>query len=167
MSGGGTTSQSTSTVPPQFLQAYQQTMGRANQVASTPYQAYTGNLVAPLTAIQNAGIQGVTNTASSYQPARSAAQSDISASTAPLWSSVAPVNGSTIAQYENPYQSQLIGATEGQIANTDTQQQNQLEGQAGAAGAFGGDRMGVAQGSQLHFLPHLAPAERKSLRTAT
>ena len=47
MSGGGSqTSTSSTTVPPQFLNAYTNTVNRAQGVASQPYQAYTGNLVA-------------------------------------------------------------------------------------------------------------------------
>ena len=147
MSGGGSqTSTSSTTVPPQFLNAYTNTVNRAQGVASQPYQAYTGNLVAGFSGDQSQAQQQVRNLQGSYNPLLGQAAGAVGASTKPLWSSVSPIDAQTIGKYENPYQSQVIAATQAQIGNTDAQQQNQLEGQAGAAGAFGGNRLGVAQG---------------------
>ena len=147
MSGGGSsTTTSSSTVPPQFLNAYQNTVNRATQVASTPYQAYSGQLVAGFTPQQLQAQQQVSALQGGYQGDLNNAQSAINASQTPLWGSTQQFSPSAVEQYEDPYQSQVVNATEGQIANTDAQQQAQLAGNAGAAGAFGGDRMGVAQG---------------------
>jgi len=169
MSGGGSsTTTSSSTVPQTFLNAYNSTVNRASSVASTPYQAYNGQLVAGFTPDQTQAQSEVEGAQGSYQPALNAEWNAVGASTSPLWSNtmqtgVNPssgiagytpnfysngpqVNASTIAQYETPYQSQVIGATEAQINNTDAQQQAQLTGNAASQGALGGDRQGVAQG---------------------
>lgn len=47
------TTTSTTTVPPQVLAQYQNVVNRANNVASQPYQAYDGQLVAPTNGLQN------------------------------------------------------------------------------------------------------------------
>jgi len=169
MSGGGSsTTTSSTTVPQTFLNAYNSTVNRASSVASTPYQAYNGQLVAGFTPDQTQAQSEVEGAQGAYQPALNAEWGAVGASTAPLWSNtmqtgVNPssgiagytpnfygngpqVNASTIAQYEDPYQSQVIGATEAQINNTDAQQQAQLTGNAASQGALGGDRQGVAQG---------------------
>ena len=45
----------------------------------------------------------------------------------------------------NPYQQQVVNATEAEINNQNQQQAASLQGNAISAGAFGGDRAGVAQ----------------------
>tara|TARA_R110000744_G_scaffold342207_1_gene447360 strand:- start:44 stop:997 length:954 start_codon:yes stop_codon:yes gene_type:complete len=50
------------------------------------------------------------------------------------------------ASYMNPYTTQVIQNTEADIARQQLAATNQLASQAGAAGAFGGSRHGVAQG---------------------
>lgn len=49
-------------------------------------------------------------------------------------------------QYMSPYLNNVVQATLNQINNQNQQQQNQLVGNAVSAGAWGGDRAGVAQG---------------------
>ena len=144
--GGGSTTTSSTTVPPQFLQAYQQTVNRATQVASAPYQGYNGQLVAGFSGDQTAAQQAVRNVQGSYQPMLNNATSAVQASQTPLWQNTQQFSPSAVQQYENPYQSQVVAATQAQIANQDAQQQTQLAGNAASSGAFGGDRMGVAQG---------------------
>ncbi len=58
----------------------------------------------------------------------------------------APITGGQIANYENPFQSDVIKATEANINETNAEQQNQITGNAIAQGALGGNRVGVAQG---------------------
>ena len=50
-----------------------------------------------------------------------------------------------IRQYQSPYTQDVVNATQAQFNNQNAIQQNQLAGNAGTAGAFGGDRQGVAQ----------------------
>jgi hypothetical protein len=54
--------------------------------------------------------------------------------------------GPNIAQFQNPYTQDVIQRTEQDIARQREMTMNQLNAQAGAAGAFGGSRHGVAQG---------------------
>ena len=57
-----------------------------------------------------------------------------------------PVTGSQISQYESPYTSSVVNATQAEFNNQNAQQQQQVEGNAISQGAFGGDRAAVAQG---------------------
>lgn len=57
--------------------------------------------------------------------------------------------GPNIAQFMNPYASEVIGRTGMDMARQAAMQQNTLGAQAGAAGAFGGSRHGVAEGTML------------------
>src|SRR5689334_13458171 len=107
-SGPTTTTQKTSTQTsaPSALAmgAYQDVLGRASGVAGTPYNPYTGQLVAGMTPEQmlaqtginnaGAGTPGAFNTALGY---------------AGLGAS--PVSSADIARYYDPYQQQVINAT--------------------------------------------------------
>ena len=55
------------------------------------------------------------------------------------------VDGAAISKYESPYQSDVISATMAEIANQNAQQREGQTSSAISAGAFGGDRAGVAQ----------------------
>lgn len=126
MSGGGgtTTSNTSSTVPPDVLAEYNNVTAQANQVASTPLQQYQGQVVAGLTPAENAAFGTVNN----------------------LQSMTGPVTQSDIQGYESPYTNDVLNTTMAAENNQDAQQQEQLKGNAISAGAWGGDRSGVAQG---------------------
>lgn len=64
---GGTTTQSVS-IPPEVLARYNAVNARAEDVAKQPFQAYSGEFVAPLTSTQQAGIQGTNAAANMAQP---------------------------------------------------------------------------------------------------
>jgi len=57
--------------------------------------------------------------------------------------------GPNIGQFMNPYTQDVIGRTGMDMARQAAMQQNMLGAQAGAAGAFGGSRHGVAEGTML------------------
>lgn len=57
--------------------------------------------------------------------------------------------GPNIGQFMNPYTSDVIGRTGMDMARQAAMQQNTLGAQASAAGAFGGSRHGVAEGTML------------------
>ena len=57
--------------------------------------------------------------------------------------------GPNIGQFMNPYTSDVIGRTGMDMARQAAMQQNQLGAQASSAGAFGGSRHGVAEGTML------------------
>lgn len=57
--------------------------------------------------------------------------------------------GPNIGQFMNPFTSDVIGRTGMDMARQAQMQQNQLGAQASRAGAFGGSRHGVAEGTML------------------
>jgi hypothetical protein len=67
---GGKTSKSTQaiSVPPEVLARYNAVNARADTVTNKPYQYYTGQFVAPLTATQQAGISNTNAAAGIAQP---------------------------------------------------------------------------------------------------
>lgn len=140
----------------------------AQQVAARPYQPYTGELVAPLTPVQNqvGGLlqsapgmgQGAIGTginaatagtqyqapqiqAGSYNPAQAGA-AQIDPSLLPLLQ--APNGISGIQSYLNPYTQDVTNTV---LSDLNRQNQQQLVNNARSAtadGAFGGTRQGVA-----------------------
>ena len=59
------------------------------------------------------------------------------------------LQGPNIAQFMNPYTSEVIGRTGMDMARQAQMAQNTLGAEATRAGAFGGSRQGVAQGTML------------------
>ena len=164
MCKGNNTTTSTTAPNPQAGALYSQLLNQAQNVAATPYQAYSGQLVAPVNAQQNLGIGGINQYANFAQPyiqqgaqyANQAAQ---------------PITGAQIQQYESPYTSQVVNATENQFNQQNAVQQSQLTGNAAAQGALGGDRVGVAQGTlagqqQMAEAPVIAGLENQGYSTA-
>jgi hypothetical protein len=126
---------------PEAMSAYQGILGRAQQVASTPYQAYTGQLTAGLDPTQQAGIANINQSYGMAQPYFQQASQYAQQGAAP----VANISGADIQNYYNPYQQAVINATMGNINEADQRQQQQVKGNAAMAGALGGDRQAVAQ----------------------
>jgi hypothetical protein len=133
-----TTTQNTTTAPdPQAYAAYQQLLQRAQGVASTPYQAYGGELVAGINPQQMQGIGGINQYAQAAQP-------DIGQAIGQATSSSAPLSAAGIQQYMSPYTQSVVNATQAQFNNQNAQQQQQVTGNAIAQGALGGNRSGIA-----------------------
>jgi hypothetical protein len=125
------------------LAAYKNVTGQAQNVAATPYSAYGGQLVSPVNAQQNTGIGAINQASGIQDPYNQGAGGLAGASSGAIDPS--QLNASAIQQYESPYQSQVIAATQAQIQNQNQQQAASLQGNTIASGAFGGDRAGVAQ----------------------
>jgi hypothetical protein len=118
---------------------YNAIMARANQVASTPYSQYGGQMVAGFTPDQYSAFNTVNNAQGIAQPYFDAARNYGTMG-------AAPITGQQIQSYENPYQQQVINATLGNLNLLNSQQQaNLTSGVAGSGGLFN-DRYGVAQG---------------------
>jgi hypothetical protein len=145
--GSKQTSQSNSnssfTPPPNILADYNATVSQAQNVAATPYSAYGGQLVSPINAQQNTGIAAVNNASGIQNPANAAAGGLTGASAAAI--NPSQINSAAIDQYESPYQSDVINATEAEIQNQNQQQAAALQGNTISSDAFGGDRAGIAQ----------------------
>lgn len=149
MSGGGTstnTVQTSSSPPGNFIDAYNSLLGQGQNLASQPYQPYTGSLVAPLSPDQQAGITATQNAVGVANPFINAAAQEINNSTTPIWSNAMQFSPEAISQYESPYTQQVVQATQNEFNNQNAQQQQQVIGNAISAGAWGGDRSAVAQG---------------------
>lgn len=111
---------------------------KAQGVANTPYQAYTGELTAPINAQQQLGIGGINQAAGQAQPAVNQALGIAGAAANPL-------TAAQIQQYQNPYTQNVVDATQAEFNNQNQQAQQNLTGNAIAQGALGGNRVGVAQ----------------------
>jgi hypothetical protein len=140
MSFGKGSNQTTSTQSPnpQAMAAYNSLLGRAGQVANTPYQAYGGEGVAGINAQQMMGIGNINANAGFAQPYIQQASQYANQAAQPL-------TASQIQQYESPYTQDVINATQNQFNTQNAQQQSQVMGNAAAQGALGGNRAGVAQ----------------------
>ncbi|MDE2101788.1 MAG: hypothetical protein KGL39_31365 [Patescibacteria group bacterium] len=133
-----TTNGTTWSPTPQAADAYNALLSRAQGVASTPYQAYTGELVAPFNAQQNLGVANINANANFAQPYIQQA--------AGLASSAAnPITAQQIAAYQNPYTQSVVNATQQQFNLQNAQQAQGVNSNAIAQGAYGGNRVGVAQ----------------------
>lgn len=133
-----TTSTQNQTYTPAGLSQLQDIWSRVQGVASTPYQAYTGQMVAGLTPEQTAGIQTINSASGTAQPYYNQAFNYAG-------QSANPIGAGDINQYLSPYTQQVVDATRANFADTNAQQQSQVLGNAAARGALGGDRVGVAQ----------------------
>ncbi len=147
MSSGGTNTTSTSSAPPQqFLDAYSAANTAASNVASVPYENYTGQTVAQLSPDQTAAfgqVENLTANGGVQQPYLTAANNAYTQAA----EGIDPANfATTEAAYQSPYTQQVLNSTEQSEMNTDAQQEQQMAGNAVSAGAWGGDRSAVLQG---------------------
>lgn len=137
--GGKSQKTTTETKLPAYIEsAYQDLLGRAGGVSQTPYDPATESQVAGFTAPQQQAFQNTQNIQGIQNPYLTQAQQYAQ-------SGASTISGDNIAQYLNPYQSQVIDATMAQIGRNNAMQQSQLTGNAALRGALGGDRVGVAQ----------------------
>ena len=122
---------------------YKAVTQQAQNVAATPYTAYSGPLVAGINDQQTTGI-GAVNSASGIQNGYNAASAGLTGAAS---NAIDPntVNAQSINNYMSPYNTDVINATEAEIQNQNQQQAAALRGNSISSGAFGGDRAGVAQ----------------------
>lgn len=156
----------TSTTSPNPIAAadYQSLLGQAAGVANTPYQAYTGQLVAPVNSQQTAGINNINASAGFASPY-------ISQAAGLATGAANPLSASQIQNYQNPYTQDVVNATQAQFNNTNSQQQAALTGNNIAQGALGGNRTGVASANlanqqQLAQAPVIAGLENQGYTQA-
>ena len=159
---GGKTTQSSQavTIPPEVLARYNSVNATAEKAATTPFQEYSGELVAQVNDQQKTGIAGINAAANQSQPTY---QQAIAGTQAAYYGAqpynqgatayalgagqnVDPsqVNGAAINQFMSPYLQNVAGS-EANLLNQNNQQA--MAGQLGNAitsGAFGGDRAGIA-----------------------
>lgn len=190
-SNGSNTVVQQSGPPPEFLAAYQNAVQRAQDVANTPAQTYGGNLVAGFSPDQLAGMGGIEQSYGIAAPYINSAADYINAATAPVLPTAQPYidqargiygsagtpfdvtqfSGDAVGQYENPFTSDVIDATQALFNEQNAQAANRLRGNAVSAGAMGGDREAVAQGvlagqQQLTQAPVLAGLRQQNYQQA-
>lgn len=136
------TQESTTRPDDQAYAAYQNLLQRASGVASTPYQPYTGELVAPVNAQQNLGIGSINASAGYAQPYYTSAIQQAQNASQPL-------TAAGIQQYMSPYTQNVVDATQAQFNNQNAQALQQVKGNAIAQGALGGNREAIAEANTL------------------
>lgn len=129
---------STTSASPQATADYSQLLQQAQGVAATPYQAYTGELTAPINSQQQQGVGGINAAAGQAQPA-------INTALGIAGGAANPLTDAQIQEYQNPYTQDVVNATQEQFNNQNAQQQTALTGNIISQGALGGNRAGVAQ----------------------
>jgi len=136
-----TNTSSTQTYTPAGKGGMQEIYDRVKTAASTPYDPYTGQLVANLNPVTSRGIGNIDSAYGMAQPyynqAAQYAQAGASA-----------ITPDQIQRYQSPYTQQVVDATRANMNENNAQQQSQLRGNAALRGALGGDRAGVA-GAEL------------------
>lgn len=178
MSGSSKQSSTTTNTALQpYYGAYSTLLGQAQNTAGRPLQQYpAGQIVAPFNPEQTAGFNVAANTAgaSGYaaaSPYYGNANTAFGAATTPLWPETMQFSPTNLNQFESPYTSDVLQSTEAQFNLQNATQQSQLDAQAAASGAFGGDRQAVLQAQlagqqQTAEAPVLAGIEQQGYQTA-
>ena len=156
MGGGGKGGTSTSTVsiPPEVLARYNAVNARAEEVAKKPFEAYTGEFVAPITEEQQ---QGITQT-QKYSEAAQPYYTKAAGMTEQAVKDAQPLTADQIQQYQNPYIQSVVDPTLKALQQQQAIDRNTQTAQAIKAGGFGGDRSGL-QRAALSGQQELAQAQ--------
>ena len=143
MGGKSSTTTQQVQIPPEVMARYRSVNQRAETVGGTPFQQYgtsASDFVAPINQTQQAGIQGIGNVQNAALPFYGAgAQMTMGGA-----QGVGPVSGQDINQYMSPYLGSVVGTTLGNLSQEQGIQRQQQIGDSIKAGAFGGDRAGLA-----------------------
>jgi hypothetical protein len=175
MGGKSTTSTQSVQIPPEVLARYNAVNARAEDVASRPFIPYSQDpnaFVAALTPSQRAGIENINAVAGMSQPSFIQGQQAIGAGMSQavpltygamgtgnryagqaeqaIGAGQQAVNPEQFSQnalqpYMSPYMSNVVAAQQALQAQENAAQRSALTGQSIMAGAFGGDRAGIAQ----------------------
>jgi hypothetical protein len=116
---------------PQALSYYDAAMAKASMAGNLPYTAFSGELVAPVNAQQLAGVNNINQFAQAAQP-------DIAQALGYATNAGQYLTPQQINQYYNPYQQQVIQATQGVFNQQNAEALNQITGNTAASGALGG-----------------------------
>jgi len=142
--GGQTTQTQTQTIDPQLMAKYNDIYSRGTQAVGAtgnPYAAYTGEMTAPFSSQQNTASGAATSNLGNAQGLNTYGLLG-----SLMNANAGTVGGTDLGMYTNPYTKNVIDSTMNQM---EQQRKVALQGigdQAIAAGAYGGDRQGVAEG---------------------
>ena len=167
MGGKSSTSTQTVSIPPEVMARYNAVNARAEEVAKTPFQAYQGQFVAPITPTQQAGIQATNVASGSAQPYYGAA-TGLTLSGA---QDVGALTQGQIGYYQNPYTQAVAAPTYQALRQQQGQERSQQQAQAIKSGAFGGDRAGLeranlARQQELATAQTMAPIYQQGYQQA-
>jgi len=136
-------SSSTFTPPPEVVAAYKEALGYGRAAMGQQYQPYTGEITAPLTPTQESGIYNVNRAVGTAIPYfGQATQMTTSAANTPI--TPQQFSQGALEQYMSPYTKYVADATFANLREQQKQEQEALQSGAIRAGAFGGDRAGIA-----------------------
>lgn len=147
MGGGGKGGSSSTTVsiPPEVIARYNAVNARAEETAKQPFVEYSQDpsaFVAPLNPTQLAGVAGANQYAQAAQPYYQQA-ADYTKQGAAAVNPMA-LDQNAINQYMSPFLNNVVGTTMANLRQQQQQEQSGLAGRSAMAGAFGGDRAGIA-----------------------
>ncbi|HJQ13040.1 MAG TPA: hypothetical protein VJ840_18555 [Gemmatimonadaceae bacterium] len=143
-SGGGGTNTVQQQIP-DWMQGYiQNNYQFGKEVASIPYSGYQGQGTAPVNAQQQAGISTINNAGAPANTMMTAGANSAAGAANYNPQMVAPT-ASSIGNYLSPYLNQVRDTTNLAIQQQGDIQNQQIAGNATAAGAYGGSRQAVQE----------------------
>ncbi len=145
--GGQTTKQR---LPKEFRAAYTESLGMARDAINQPYTPYGGQLVAGLNPMQQQGMEAISNAQGVSRPYYDQA-------TDYTQQAAQGITPELYDRFYSPYVRDVADTTFANLMESNAQQRSGLKSGAIQAGAFGGDRGGVAQ-SELARQQNLANA---------
>ena len=135
---GSNTTKSTFKLPPEFIKAYSESLNMARQAVNQPYTPYTGQLVAGLTPTQQQGLANVNASQGMALPF-------INEGAGMTREAARGITPELYDRFYSPYVRDVANATQANLLESNAQQRSGLKSGAIGAGAFGGDRAGIAQ----------------------
>lgn len=160
MSSSKGSSSSSFTPPPEVVEAYKEALGYGRAAMGQQYQPYTGEITAPLTPTQESGIYNVNRAVGTAIPYFGQA-TGLTADVAGRQITPQQFSQEAIQQYQSPYTQAVANATFANLREQQKQEQEGLQSGAIRAGAFGGDRAGIAA-ANLARQQELATAQAMS-----
>lgn len=140
-SKSNSTSSTTQTLNPWSQQRFQNQFDRVqSDLSANPVQAYSGPLVAGLSGREQQARGLFEQNMGSFNPEFDQARDQIQ--NAGLFKDFGAVAG----DYMNPYEDAVVSTTLADINRTGDEQMAGMRGRAAASGAYGGSRLGVAEG---------------------
>ena len=136
--------------------------GQAQQPFNINQAAAQGIQASGLATAANLGFQPQQVTPTSFQAAQTGQVAPLQAQQV----QAGQLGTTSLSPYMNPYESQVVGQTLSDLERARQMQQNVLGAQAGAAGAYGGSRMGIAEAETNRAFAEQAARTAGQLRQA-
>jgi len=151
---GSNTTKSTFKLPPEFIKAYSESLNMARQAVNQPYTPYTGQLVAGMTPTQQQGLANINASQGMALPF-------INEGAGYTREAARGITPELYDRFYSPYVRDVANATQANLLESAAQQRSGLKSGAIGAGAFGGDRAGIAQ-AEMARQQNLANAQAMS-----